>query len=102
MSELDQGLTQRRVPARRLLGHDGAAPTTELDEPLVTKLLIPAQDGVDVDTQRVGEVPGSGKPFARDDVALRHSGTHAGSQLSEQRLSRIRIQSDKHRLSLLF
>src|SRR5690606_17879957 len=66
----NHGLDRRLQPrvVGEVLGHDGPPSSPQLEEPLVAKLLVGAQHGVNVDVERVREVTGGRKPLTGVDI----------------------------------
>ncbi len=84
------------------LGDDGAAPATQVDESVVAQSLVGAQDGVDVDVERGGELACRGEPIPRRDGSSRDLGPHRSRELIEERDGRRGVDSQKHTGILLF
>ncbi|CDZ89117.1 exported hypothetical protein [Rhodococcus ruber] len=84
------------------IGDDRTASATQLHQAFVAQLLIAPQHGVDVEAERGGQVACTGEALARPDLAAGHRAAHGRSQLHEQRVRRVRIQSDEHDTSILF
>lgn len=85
-----------------VLGDDGAAPATQVDEAVVAQSLVGAQDGVDVDVERGGELACRGEPVPRPHRSARDLGPHRSRELIEERDARRGVDSEKHTGILLF
>ena len=70
-----------------------AAPAAELDEPFVSELPKRTEDGIGVDTEDRGQIPGRREPFARPGFAISQSPADLGCHLLVERHGGVWIDS---------
>ncbi len=78
------------------------ATATQVDEALVTQVLVGLQDRVDVDVERRGDLACRRQPIARPQSAASQLGAHGRGELIEDRDAGCRVDSEEHAHILLF
>ena len=90
-------LVELRAQAVGLAGADGrAAAAAQLEQALVAQRGVCAQDGVDVDAERVGERAGRRQALALGDAAGEDGLADAALDLQVQRLGGRGVDAKKH------